>query len=83
MTVDFADRMTTAILHKNYHTVRHIEKHIDTALEIFHKIIGHTPFPNMRMEKEKEYKAVLPVDKKHYAYVDAEGQVKTKGLSTT
>ena len=26
MTVDFADRMTTAILRKNYHTVQHLFK---------------------------------------------------------
>lgn len=60
-----------------------IERHIDTALMIFHKVVSFTPFPSMTMEKENEYRSVLLVDKKHYAYSDSDGVIKTKGLSQT
>jgi DNA polymerase elongation subunit (family B) len=60
-----------------------VEKHIDTALKIFHRIVSFTPFPSMNMEKEDEYRSVLLVDKKHYAYADSNGVIKTKGLSQT
>jgi DNA polymerase elongation subunit (family B) len=60
-----------------------LEEHIKTAVHCFHKILSFTPFPNMRMEIDKEYKAILLVDKKHYAYKDFDGKVKTKGLSET
>jgi DNA polymerase elongation subunit (family B) len=60
-----------------------VEKHIDSALSIFHRILSFTPFPNMRMEREKEYKSVLLVDKKHYAYIDSDNKLQTKGLSQT
>lgn len=57
--------------------------HIDTALSIFHRVVQFTPFPSMTMEKEEEYKSLLLVDKKHYAYADGSGNIKTKGLSQT
>lgn len=63
------------------HFEDNITKHVDTALSIFHRVLKHTPLSSMRMEKEDTLKAVLPVDKKHYAYVTSTGQVKTKGLS--
>lgn len=59
------------------------DKHTDAALSIFHKILKYTPFPSMKMEKERKHKAVLLIDKKHYAYADFDGQVHTKGLSST
>ena len=60
-----------------------VENHIDTALKIFHRVVSFTPFPSMTMEREKEYKSILLVDKKHYAYADSDGAIKTKGLSQT
>jgi len=57
--------------------------HVDTALDIFHKILQYTPFPSMKMEKETAYKSVLLIDKKHYAYADFESKIHTKGLSST
>jgi DNA polymerase elongation subunit (family B) len=60
-----------------------VGNHIDTALKIFHRIVDFTPFPSMTMEKEEEYRSVLLVDKKHYAYADNKGIIKTKGLSQT
>lgn len=60
-----------------------VTSHISNALECFHKILEYTPFPNMRMEMESEHKAVLLIDKKHYAYRDADDNIKTKGLSQT
>lgn len=60
-----------------------VTSHIKNALECFHKILEYTPFPNMRMEMEDEYQSVLLIDKKHYAYKDKSGNIKTKGLSQT
>lgn len=60
-----------------------VDAHITFALDIFHRIIKYTPFPRMRMERDKQHKAILLVDKKHYAYMDHEGKVYTKGLSST
>lgn len=60
-----------------------VEKHIDTALKIFHRIVHFSPFPSMVMEREDEYRSILLVDKKHYAYSDSNGIIKTKGLSQT
>lgn len=60
-----------------------VTSHIKNALDCFHKILEYTPFPNMRMEMEDEFQAVLHIDKKHYAYKDAAGAIKTKGLSQT
>lgn len=60
-----------------------VEDHIDAALKIFHKIVSFTSFPSMTMEREKEYRSILLVDKKHYAYADSDGLIKTKGLSQT
>lgn len=60
-----------------------VTSHIQNALDCFHKILEYTPFPNMRMEMEDEFQAILHIDKKHYAYKDAKGEIKTKGLSQT
>ena len=58
-----------------------VTEHTDSGLRILHTILRHTPMSSMRMEKEDTFRAMLPVDKKHYAYVTSVGQVKTKGLS--
>lgn len=60
-----------------------LESHVNTALFIFHRIISYTAIPSMRMEKDKMYKSLLLVDKKHYAYIGDNGKVATKGLSST
>ena len=63
------------------HFSGNVNAHINSALDIFHNILKYTPMPNMKMEQEDEYKSILLVDKKHYAYADKNGEVKTKGLS--
>lgn len=60
-----------------------ISNHITFALDTFHNVIKYSPFTNMRMEREGMYKAILLVDKKHYAYVTEDGTIATKGLSST
>jgi DNA polymerase elongation subunit (family B) len=60
-----------------------VEKHITSALEVFHCIVSNTPFYGLTMEREDPMNSIILVDKKHYAYSDADGKVKTKGLSHT
>lgn len=59
------------------------DNHITSALEIFHHVLSYTPFNGLLMEREKPMDAVILVDKKHYAYTDGKGSIKTKGLSHT
>lgn len=58
-------------------------QHVEAALKVFHNTIKYTPFPNMKMEIEEEFKSIILVDKKHYAYADSQSRIRSKGLSAT